>query len=243
MVRNTPPHGDNSIVRRYRADGTLTVIRDNETNEHVIKSNGTDRGDKWEQRVPAIRTSVEVGEHLWSIPDNWSQQYRLKRRSELDKAIYQIPDSGDAVLLKLGDRRVYLADAFHRVEAIGNVSWSAHASVDQDALTNALIHISDYPDEYDDAVCKVLHYLQGNPREAVEEAEEAAKMHAPECIGEYEKIPASEFDPFFVPFRSEGGVVNHPEYHSESTVMRAVRALISKFDIVPPSPLVSVTVR
>jgi hypothetical protein len=243
MVRNTQPQGNDSIVRRYIANGTLTVTRDEETNEHVITSNGIDRGDKWERRVPAVRTSVEVGEHLWSTPDNWSQQYRLKRKSGLDKGIYQIPESGDAVLLELGDTRVYLADAFHRVEAIGSVSWSAHASVDQDALSDALTHISESSDGSNEAVRHVLEYVQENPREAVEEAEEAAKTYAPECVGEYEKIPVSEFDPFLVPFRSEGGVVNHPKYHSENAVMCGVRDLINKFGIVPPSPFVSVTVR
>jgi len=67
MTREHSPQHDDSTVRHYRADGTLTVTRDDETNEHVIESRSRDLGDKWTRRVPATRTTVEPGKHLWSI--------------------------------------------------------------------------------------------------------------------------------------------------------------------------------
>jgi hypothetical protein len=243
MTREIPPRVDPSTVRHYSADGTLTVTRDHETDEHVIKSRGRNAGDRWTRRVPATRTTVEVGEKLWSIPDNWSQLYRLKPEYGPDQGIYRIPKSGDAVLLTLTHKNDRLVDAYHTVEEIGSVSWSAEASVDQDGLSDALAYVSDHADEFDDGVSDVLQYVQDNPQEVVEEAEEFAARHAPERVENYNGIPVSPFDPFRVSFRSEDGVVSHPEYRSGSEVMITVRELFGQFDVVPPSPLVSVTVR
>jgi len=78
MNRKTPPRFDDSTVRHYKADGILTVTRDDETDEHIIKSRGRDPCDQWTRRVPATRTDVDEGEKLWSIPDNWTHSYTLK---------------------------------------------------------------------------------------------------------------------------------------------------------------------
>jgi len=243
MTRDIPPQADRSTVRYYNADGTLTVMRDHETDEHVIKSISRDPGDRWTRRVPATRTTVGVGEKLWSIPDNWTRCYRLAAEYGPDQGIYRIPESGDAVLLTLTHKNDRLVDAYHTVEEIGSVSWSAEASVDQDGLSDALAYVSDHADEFDDAVSDVLQYVQDNPQEVVKEAEEFAARHAPERAEEYNGILAPQFDQFRVSFRSEDGVVSHPEYRSGSEVMITVRELFGQFDVVPPSPLVSVTVR
>lgn len=243
MTRKTDSRDDESPVRHYKADGTLTVTRDDETNEHVMKYRGRDRGDKWTRRVPATRTMVEAGEELWSIPDNWTQDYHLKAEYGPNKGIYQIPETGEFVLVSLCHKNNRLIDAYHTVDKIGDVTWSARADVDQDALDDALVHFDDYSDEFVDEVRGVLEYLRENPQDAVKSAEEDAEMYAPECVEDWNGIPASEFDAFRVTFRSEGGVVTHPEYGAGSEVMAQVRELLSDFDVVPPSPLVSVTVQ
>ena len=243
MVRNVQPRDDDSTVRHYRADGTLTVTRDSETNEHVVKSRGNDRGDTWTRRVPATRTTVAPGEHLWSIPDNWMHRYTLKAGSGADKGIYDIPETGDSVLVSLCHQNNRITDAFHVVKRVGSTTWTARAEVDQDALSDALTHVNKYSDEFPNAVRDVLKYLRDNPRDAVADAEEFAEMCAPECAEDMNGIPASEFDPFHLAFRSKEGVVSHPEYEHESEVMAATRDLLSKYGVVPPSPLVSVTVR
>lgn len=243
MTRKIPPHHEDSTVRLHRADGTLIVTRDDEANEHVIKSRGRESRDQWTRRVPETRTVVEPGEHLWCIPGNWTRYYRLKVRSGPDKAIYHIPESGDSILLSLAHEHDHLVDAYHIVEDIGSITWTAHADVDQDALLNAINRVTIDADKYDDGVREVLQYVRDNPRDAVRHAEETAVSRAPGCVENWEGIPASEFDPFQVPFRTDVGVVSHPKYSPESEVMERVRYILRSFKVVPPSPLVSVTVQ
>jgi len=243
MTSEISPEHDDSTVRYYCADGVLTVTRDDETNEHVIKSRGHNRGDKWTRRVPATRTTVDVSEVLWSIPDNWTRVYKLTAEYGHDDGIYRIPESGDAVLVSLCHKTSYITDANHTVEAVGSIVWDARAAVDEETLNDAISYVNDYADEFPDDVREVLQYIRDNPREAVADAEKDAEMYAVECVEDWDVIPASEFDAFRVTFRSEGGIVSHPEYPSDSEVMELVRELLSEFHIVPPSPLVSVTVR
>jgi len=243
MTPDIPINDPASTVRHYRADGYLAVTRDNETNEHIIKSRGRDQGDKWTRRVPATRTTVDVDEHIWCIPDNWTEVYKLRSEQSPSKGIYEIPESDDAVLVSLCHQNNRITDAFHTVKKVGSITWTARAEVDQDALSDALTHVNEYSDEFHDRIRDVLQYIRDNPRDAVKEAEESAEMYAPECVEGLPKIPSSEFDPFERMYRYEGGVVQHPEYQYESEVMEQVRDLIDKFDVVPPSPLVSVTVQ
>jgi len=243
MHRDHSPQHDDSTVRHYRADGTLTVTRDDETNEHVIKSRGHDRGDTWTRRVPEFRTTVEAGEHLWRIPGNWAEYYRLKVRDGPDKGIYHIPESGDSLLLSFSRNNSDIADAYHTVKEVGSITWTARADVDQEALTDALIHVIDDADRYDDAVRHVLQYIRHNPRAAVKDAEEAARSEVSECLEDLKWLPASEFEPFHSTFRSAEGIVNHPDHRSDSNVMSVVNNLLRTFGVVSPAPRLSVTVR
>jgi len=89
----------------------------------------------------------------------------------------------------------------------------------------------------------VLQYLRENPCEAVEGAEDVAASHAPEAVEGWNGIPAGEFDPWRMSFRRDDGLVSHPDHNYQNNIMVNVRELIIRFNIVPPSPLVSVTVR
>jgi len=243
MTREHSPQHDDSTVRHYRADGTLTVTRDDETNEHVIESRSRDPAINGRvaspQREPQL-SPVSISEY----PDNWTLRYKLKDEHGSDKGIYEIPETGDSVLVALSHQNDRITDAFHLVEKVGCTTWTARAEVDQDALSDALTHVNKYSDEFPDGVCHALEYLREHPREAVADAEEVAEMSAPECVWrDLNGIPASEFDPFYLALRSKEGVVSHPEFEHESEVMAAVRDLLSKYSVVPPSPLVSVTVR
>jgi len=243
MTQNIPPRFDDSTVRHYSADGTLTVTRDEETNEHVIKSRGRDPCDQWTRRVPATRTDVKEGEELWSIPDNWTHYYTLKSDHGYKEGIYNIPETGEDILVSLTHRNNRIVDAWHSVEAVGVMTWTGHAEVDPDELTDALTFVKEHADKFNDQVVDVLQYLRENPCDAVEDAEEYAARHASEAVEGWDDIPTGKFDPWRVSFRSEGGVVSHPELHYRSEIMVVVRELFDQFDIVPPSPLVSVTVR
>jgi len=242
MTQSIPPQDDDSTVRHYRADGTLTVTRDEETNEHVIESRGQDQDDKWTRRVPATRTTVKPGEHLWSIPDNWTKIYRLQVGDSRKKEIHRIPESEDDVVLSLA-RNSTIGDAFHIVEKVGNITWTGHVEVDLDALDAALNCFDEYSEQFDDSVRDILEYIRDNPHEAVADAEELAETNAPECVEGSTPIPTSEFDPFEVMFRSSNEIVSHPEHGTESDVMDDVHELLGQFDVVPPSPVVSMTVQ
>lgn len=241
MIRKTHTRHDDSNVRYHRADGTLTVTRDDESDEHVIKSRGRTSRDTWTRRVPAFRTTVEPGEHLWRIPANWATYYRLRSNDEPNRNIYHIPESGQSLLLSLSDQHAPIADAYHTVEAIGEVTWSARVEVDQAPLRDALNTV--YQSErYDDGVRDVLQYVRDTPRDAVKDAVKEASGLAGEYVENWRAVPASEFDPFQESFLSSQKMVRHPDYEPESNVMRDVHDLLKGYSIVPPSPLVSVTV-
>jgi len=242
MTREQPP-GHDGTARYDYADGTLTVKRDTEANKKLIKARGSDRDDDWTRRVPATRTSVEVGDYLWSIPDNWAQCYPIRVGDTSNERIYHITESGEFVLITLPDENSRLADAHHTVEAVGTLTWTAHADVDQDALGDALNHVDEHSNEYDDAVGDVLEYVRDTPKDAVDETEEVVKIHSLERVEDTEDIVKSEVDPFSAPFRSEDGIVTHPEHRRESEVMLQVHDLLGNFVVVPASPLFSVTVR
>ncbi|MFC6952864.1 hypothetical protein [Halorubellus litoreus] len=159
-----------------------------------------------------------------------------------DKGIYEIPETGDSVLVQLC-QNACITDAFHFVKKVGSTTWTARAEVNQDALSDALTHVNNYSDEFPDGIRDVLEYLRDNPRDAVAEAEEFAEMCAADSVGDVNGIPASEFDPFYESFRAIDGVVSHPEYEQEGEVMEIVRDILSNYGVVPSSPLVSVTVR
>jgi hypothetical protein len=241
-IRNTNPRQDKSIVRQYRADGTLTITRDAETDEHVIKSRGSEPGDTWTRRVPATRTTVEAGEQLWSIPDNWTQHYCLKAEHGT-YGIYHIPESGDDIRVSLSSRHGHLTDAYHVVKTVGVITWTASVPITEDALSDVLEYVSNHPDEFVTGVHEVLQYLRDHPQDAVEEAKTLAKRYAPEAVEEWKTIPTGEFDPFYETFLGDNELVHHPNHEPNGEVMAQVHALLSDFDVVPPSPLVSVTVQ
>lgn len=242
MITETPPRHDNSIVRYHRADGTLTVTRDDETDEHIIKSRGRKSRDTWTRRVPAFRVIVAPGEHLWRIPGNWATYYRLKSTDGPDKSVHHIPESGQSLLLSLADQHAPIADAYHTVEAVGRITWTARAEVDQIALRDTLNSVY-HSDWSDDGITEVLQYVRDNPRDAVKDAETEASGLAGEYVENWRWIPASEFDPFQESFLSSHKMVSHPDYEPENYVMRGVHELLKEYSVVPPSPLVSVTVR
>jgi len=242
MIRKTNPRTDASIVRYHRADGTLIVTRDDETNEHIIKSRGRKSRDTWTRRVPEFRTTVELGEHLWRRPGNWATYYRLRSRDRPDRTIYHIPESGQSLLLSLADEHAPIAEAYHTVEAIGTITHTARVDVDQVALRDALSSVR-RSDEYGNGVREVLCYLRDNPRDAVRDAEKEASSVMVQNVKNCRALPGSEFDPFQVPFLDLNRMVSHPDYEPDSKVMRDVHDLLARNNVVPPSPLVSVTVR
>jgi len=169
----------------------------------------------WTRRVPATRTTVEPGKHLWSIPDNWTLRYKLKDEHGSDKGIYEIPETGDSVLVALSHQNDRITDAFHLVEKLGvQRGLLARRLTKTPSATRSPTSTSN-SDEFPDGVCHALEYLREHPREAVADAEEVAEMSAPECVEDLNGIPASEFDPFYLALRSKEGVVSHPEFEHE----------------------------
>lgn len=141
------------LVEHYSADGTLYAYR--EGDEHVVVSNGRDRGDKWTMRVAAERTAVTPGEHLWTIPDNWEQRVRIKGAAEARYAIYHIPETDVDVTVSVPNKN-HLVDAWYGVRSVGELDVSYADDCDWDVLEAAL---DNYGDEIDDDARDALEDL------------------------------------------------------------------------------------
>jgi hypothetical protein len=107
------------IVREYVADGALYAYRDGD--EHVVVSRGCEPSTKWVKRRPAERETVELGETLWTVPDNWEQLMAVQPYHNLAFCIFRIPETGVDVTISI-PLESSVADADYNVEAVGEVT-------------------------------------------------------------------------------------------------------------------------
>jgi hypothetical protein len=103
-------------VRSVRnPDGRLAAYRDGD--EHVIVSKGDEPQTRWTKRVPAERTDVEVGDRLWTIPDNWECIAR-ESRDAIAYGIFEIDDTGEIIKLSIPTNN-HLVDKWYGVRRVG----------------------------------------------------------------------------------------------------------------------------
>jgi len=145
-------HGD-AVVRSYSADGTLYAYR--EDDEHVVVSNGREPGDKWTRRVPAERTAVTPGEHLWTVPGNWECRVTIDGAGASRYAIHHIPETDVGVLVSVPHKN-HLVDAWYGVKSVGELTVTYADECNWDVLDDAL---GRYGDEMDDDVREALERL------------------------------------------------------------------------------------
>lgn len=139
-------------VRDYAADGTLFAYRDGD--EHVVVSEGNDRGDRWTKRVPAERTTVDVGDHLWTIPENWTHRLSIRGAGTSRYALYHIPETDCDVRVSVPNK-VHLCDAWYGVKDVGTAVVEWDDELDRDALRQLRADCAD-SDVVDSDVLSVL---------------------------------------------------------------------------------------
>lgn len=142
-------------VRDYSADGSLYAYRDGD--DHVVVSKGWDRGDRWTKRVPAERTTVDVGDHLWTIPENWTRRLSISGAGVRKYAIYHIPETDCDVRVSVPNK-VHLCDAWYGVKDVGTVVVEWDDELDRDALRQLRADYADR-DVVDSDVLSVLDQI------------------------------------------------------------------------------------
>lgn len=178
---------DDSLVREYGADGHLYAYR--EGDEHVIVSNGRDRGDKWTRRVPAERTHVAPGEQLWSIPDNWDQTYHISGENRVWH-VYHIPQTGIDIKVTVPSNN-HLVDAWYHVVAVGTAVIEFAGEIDREAARQTLAE-ADESGEHEDAVIDGLRELVEKDyrwETFIEGFEESVNEWGPEALERSDSIP------------------------------------------------------
>jgi len=103
------------LVRSYSADGHLYAYRDGD--EHVVVSRGDEPRTRWTDRVPAERTDVDVGEHLWTIPENWELIAR-ENRDAIAYGIFEVGGTDKLVKMSIPTNN-WLVDAWYGVKRVG----------------------------------------------------------------------------------------------------------------------------
>jgi len=106
---------DDCVRSVQNPDGRLAAYRDGD--EHVIVSYGNEPRTRWTERVPAERTSVDVDDRLWTIPDNWELIAR-ETQAPVTSGIYDIDGNNKLVKLSI-PTNTHLIDKWYGVKNIG----------------------------------------------------------------------------------------------------------------------------
>lgn len=146
------------LVRRYGADGHLFAYRDGE--EHVVVSRGQEPGDKWTARVPAERTAVSQGEHLWTIPDNWERRFGIdEHMRRMD--CYHIPETGVDVFITVSTND-HIVDCWYLIRSVGQLDVDVVSQLDRGELER--LETRRWPaDEVADDVGDALDRIAAHP--------------------------------------------------------------------------------
>lgn len=229
------------LVREYTADGHLYAYRDGD--EHVVVSNGRDPGDVWERRVPAERTHIAPGEHLWTIPENWDVTFRVSG----GYVIYHIPESDVDVMVSTPEN-CHLVDAWYGVKSVGDVSVVFDGELSRDRALAALKNAEEY--DYVDASEEAIEALRELTKEyrwsSFERAfEESVAMFAPEAFDQWDDYSAPTLP-------IEGGHLwgdvyefdaevkeSLPKGYTDMQVAREVAGLLQEERAVPNHPSVT----
>jgi len=111
-IRNS----DDCVRDVRNPDGTLVAYRDDD--EHVVISRGNEPRTRWTKRVPAERTDVEVGDRLWTVPENWTIVAR-EDRDAVAYGIYEIDETGELIKLSIPTNN-HLVDKWYGVKRVGS---------------------------------------------------------------------------------------------------------------------------
>jgi hypothetical protein len=137
-LRNLGGRRGDAVIRSYSADGHLYAYREGDT--HVVVSNGREPATRWTKRFHAERTDadIDVGETLWTVPDNWVREIEIERVNGGAHVIYTVPETG-AVVRVSTPKNNHLVDAWYGVKAVGEtIEFELRDEPDADALDAAI---------------------------------------------------------------------------------------------------------
>lgn len=116
-VRNT-----DALVRHYSVPGTGSLYAYCDGDKHVVVSRGDEPNTQWVKHVPATRESVEQGDTLWTIPDNFKKIVHCSR-DNIAYGIYEIPEMDTHAMISVPTND-WLVDAWYGVKKIGPIEAS-----------------------------------------------------------------------------------------------------------------------
>lgn len=116
-VRNTE-----KLVRFYRgrAGERLYAYRSTDGFHHIVVSRGNETDRQWAKRVPAIRSRAVPEQQLWTVPDNWEQEFILSE-DKIDHGIFHIPETDSWVKTSISTNEG-LNDAWYRINEVGELT-------------------------------------------------------------------------------------------------------------------------
>ena len=228
------------VVRHYTADGRFYAYR--EDDEHVVVSRGWEPRDRWAKRVPAERDAVLAGERLWTIPDNWQHQVKIKDSAEASYAVYHIPESGVDVLVTVPNK-TQLVDAWYKVKRVGKLTVTYDDGIAWDEL-NAMIEAVRDTDEVSDGVVEALEALYQHRHSFENKFAASVNMHAQEALlgRSHKPITVHQWtaDPWGDIFRADTLIQDFLDMDNETR--DAVLRELSKGSVLPSYPTVRVDV-
>lgn len=124
-----------TLLREYSADGVLKVFRDGK--DHFVYLRSTEPAHRRTLRQDAERSTPDVGEQLWSIPDNWELQYHDRLDYGGRYRVYAIQGSDCSVSVHVPEN-CQIRDAWFRVEAVGNLVVEYNGNFSKEVVEDTL---------------------------------------------------------------------------------------------------------
>jgi hypothetical protein len=228
------------LVKDYSADGRIYAYRDGE--EHVAVSRGREPPTRWVKRVPAERTAVVPGEHLWTIPDNWEPRVIIDGAGASRYKIFRIPETGVDVLVTVPHNN-HLVDAWYGVKRVGTLEVTYDDEIAWDELAD-LIEQREESGRVGDDVIGALETLHRRRRSFAQSFAEGVDMCAERVLfengGEPVRISEWTVDPWTDTFPYDGVLEDVLDLDDETR--DAARRELSEASLIPLYPEVRVDV-
>ncbi len=149
-VRNT-----DTVVRHYSVPGNGFLYAYRDGDEHVVVSRGDEPNTRWVKRVPATRESVEQGDTLWTIPENFEKIIHWSREM-IAYGIYEIPEIDTHALISIPTND-WLVDAWYQVKKLGEITASPVGTLGSETAIRDVA--ADERDEGDNDIAVVLEQI------------------------------------------------------------------------------------
>ena len=160
-------------VRSYSADGKLYAYR--EGNRHVVVSRWPELQTQWVRHVEAERTTVEEGEKIWTIPENWNHQLTVCETDLVRCRVYRIPETNVdlKVAVPTNDR---LVDAWFQVKEVGTLTAKYDDECNWDRLDELIKDIR--AEDWETAVVEALEEIAANAEQIEQELVDEVNLSA-----------------------------------------------------------------